>query len=449
MLLASFAIVISMPAFGAVSPSALHPAGGQYAGFVNAQERVHRLELVSEDVAQTDVEDRADIFALKAVAELQTGQLRVASDSARRALALDPAHPGALRVVAEIAEKREDMRAAREAWTRLAAVLPAGAERENVQHRIAELDAYLASNVDHDLIYVGDGDTDTQLALRVHGVLRGQARNVLIGAEARRFDASSGLTSEGEETEIDQTRFKGHIGLGWEGRHSQLTGRILGSNAGVGASAAISRDIGERYGLKGEVVYNDAYWAYSQGALNDAARDSILFTLSRNSKKVYVGLTLGASSYFVDDRDWAGDSLRGTFYSSVAWGKEYAPWRASYAIDAESFDTVRVRRTAANERFQPIPLTDREVHSLGIYKTFAKADAMGGSNRRSASVELGTGYRIDRKGEEGPFVSGAGYLPLGRKNSLKAAVEYSDVATQRVNTDGYFSFLVSIVRTFN
>ena len=61
---------------------------------------------------------------------------------------------------------------------------------------------------------------------------------------------------------------------------------------------------------------------------------------------------------------------------------------------------------------------------------------------------LAPGYRTDVEGEDGPFVDIAAGLRMSDSASLELTAQYSEVATERLNTDGYTSVFLTLKRRF-
>lgn len=145
--------------------------------------------------------------------------------------------------------------------------------------------------------------------------------------------------------------------------------------------------------------WHRAYWELVEGLADDAVQDSLRLDHERRLGRRWSGQAhLGLNRFGIDGIATAATSL------DLGFGLRYqVPWDAvdlslGYSMEARYVGGVESRRDGVGVVFQPMPLTDTEIHSLDA----AIGDAIGAEWRYSAFFSLSA----DRFGGLGPGIGG-------------------------------------------
>ena len=375
-----------------------------------------------------DQSSEAHEQTLRARAQLGLGQIGAARRTAEGVLATNPNDIEALRVLATVEEAAARWRHAATAWDRVYRVSndPAAARRRD------ELMRAFGSNVTAAAFFEGALGADEQYGGRVTVQYRPlDGPEWLVMLENRHAEDDVATLLDGTVTSVSIDRQRLEVGVGdaytW-GRVSAraiITEDVAGGRVGVGTSwGGGSVDL--------TVGYNEPYWLFSEGIVNEADTDYVALGATGRWGRVGARGAVRSSTYGVADDDEIASSVRYTAGVEVSLSEGANPFVVSYIVDGEDYDDIDVRQRVNLTTYSPMPFVDREVHSLGLYKTLG--------DTQHSFVNLGAGYRSDRYGAEGPFASVWGEQEITDRVSLGARVEYSKPSIRGADEDESWGF---------
>lgn len=388
------------------------PAPAQMAQLAGAPQD-NPSQALTPQSAQPDPTGDAHVQMLRARAQLGLGQLGEARRTAEGVLAANPNDVDALRILATVEESAARWRHAATAWDRVYRV----SNDPAAQRRRDEILRAYGSNVTGSAFFEGALGADEQYGGRVavqYRPLDGPEWAVLLENRHAEDDVATLLDGTVTSVSIDRQRLEVGVGdaLRW-GRVSAraiITNDVAGGRAGVGATwggGSIDLTVG----------YNEPYWLFSEGMINEATTDYAALAGSGRWGRVGARAAVRSSTYGVADDDKIASSVRYTAGLEVSLSGGVNPFVVSYIVDGESYDDIDVRQRVNLTTYTPMPFFDREVHSIGLYKTFG--------DTQHSFANLGAGYRADRYGAEGPFASVWAEQEITDRVSLGARVEYS------------------------
>lgn len=200
---------------------------------------------------------------------------------------------------------------------------------------------------------------------------------------------------------------------GWRNRadlsvqHDQFDGSVtigalfLGSrSAGLGLQRRQPDDAGAT-GFVAE--WHRPNWAYVEGLIDGALRDRLsVFRTQRLRTELNVRIEFGVNRYH--QREY-GEVGRSTSFAAELRLDQLArlPGLAAvYAVDGEYIDRRSARQTPSGEIFAPLPLLNREVHSVTIGYARSEGDRRAGG---LVSIDGYSGFASDRYGRSGPIAA--------------------------------------------
>lgn len=398
---------------------------------------------------------QSEMGAMEARALLELGKLADAEAAAHEALASNPKNIIALQVLADIADRGNDWRLALTRWQNVNALATDPAHKRAVEKRIREIKRAHSSQANLQAYFMGDAGNDEQVGLKASAkIVRRTQPSILVGLEVRDFDAKQPFApgetdgppaSSPLRDPISETKVRGELGIAYSIDRSDVEVAVVASQDVIGGRARYRKNLAK--GAIGvEAKINTPYWAYSRGAQNEAALDYVGVNGQRYGKQFDAWGSAGVANYTVQDREDVARSFKASAGVAARMSADINSPRLTYQLDAEYFNDINLLDAPGGGRFPGLPVTDRQVHSLGVHKRFGeKPDSLGENGNY---VDLGAGYRTDVEGEDGPFIDIAAGLRMSDTASLELTAQYSEVATERLNTDGYTSVFLTLKRRF-
>ena len=229
-------------------------------------------------------------------------------------------------------------------------------------------------------------------------------------------------------------------------QHDHIDGSVtigalfLGSgNAGLGLQRRQPDDAGST-GFVAE--WHRPSWAYVEGLIDGALRDRVsIFRIQRLRAELNGRIEFGFNRYHQRDD---GELGRSTSFAAELRLDRLAglPGLAAvYAVDGEYIDRRSARQTPSGETFAPLPLLNREVHSVTIGYTRNKGDRLAGG---LVSFDGYAGFGSDRYGRSGPIAAATlGYASGALELQLRGS-HVRNVGRSRGSTSAVGGF-VSII----
>lgn len=267
---------------------------------------------------------------------------------------------------------------------------------------------------------VKDADTQTRLSLRGRADV-GPASAIRAEIESVNLSGDAVLRSDGAILAFDGTRSKLRASYDVEAGRGVVWSAILHAGApGVGVGGEIGLRRGS-YEIALRAAYNEPFFGFVESIANDGARDSIEASIVlRGSRRWSAGAAIGYNSYDLDGVDGAATSTSlDAFvrYETPVSGRAVLIF--AYTLDAEYVGDVAIRTDAFAAAFAPLPLSDLEVHSLGL-GAFAEWDG-------GFSLDAMAGYAYDRYAEGGIFARAALTYEVGDAWRVFANASYAEV----------------------
>lgn len=243
---------------------------------------------------------------------------------------------------------------------------------------------------------VKDGDTQTRLALRGRAdigpssALRAEIEGVALSDDAV-------LRSDGSVVAFDGTRARLRASYDVETSGGVIWSAVLhGGSSGAGAGGEAALRLGA-YDVTLRAAYNEPYFGFVESIVNDGARDSVeASVVLRGGRRWSAGMSAGYNRYNLDRVDAAATSATFDAFARLeAPVGDKTTLIFAYTLDAEYVGDVAIRTDAFGAAFAPLPLSDREVHSLGL-GLYAEWDG-------GISLDAMAGYSYDRYAEGGVF----------------------------------------------
>jgi tetratricopeptide (TPR) repeat protein len=234
-----------------------------------------------------------------------------------------------------------------------------------------------------------------------------------IRAEDRRLEIDSIRRANGRVEAFDDHRGSGELWFGYNShRGSESQVGLLVNPVGNGFR------LSHQYGAPAartrlDAIYHQAYFAYVEGIIDDALRDRLALSHRREVGEHWHGeLGLSANHYRV-----MGDEVGSS--GGISAGLHYGPvpgFLIAYTLDIEAMSNVLNGGT-----FEPLPLSDREVHALGL--------TLSGRPGHRFGYDINAGYAHDRLNDGGAF----GTVTL--RYGLGPNVDVSLRASRAINVD--------------
>ena len=398
------------------------------------QPQAQTQQPVSPPATTLDEADAA--LALKSVrarALLGMGDVGQARETAGAVLKVNPDDVAALTVMALADETEDRWRQAAQYWTRINDI---SANPEAVARRDA-LKAMHPTEVGVTAFFEGSSGVDEQYGLRAGGAWRaldGPEWTALL--ETRQAEAGQVVLLDGAVSPVSLNRQRIDIGAADTMSFGRLSLNVTAAQNGAGVRASYGRTT--PWGkFEMFAAANEPYWLFSAGLANEARTDYVGASAAFYTKTLGARLAVRQSNYGVEDDDSIARSTRATAGVDVSLSDQPNSLRLSYVLDAEYFDRIDKRSGIGGALYTPMPFTNREVHSFGVYQDFG--------DKAKTFATIGAGYRDDRYGSNGTFASFSGELALDRDVRLGVRLEYSEISTRGLNENSY-SFGEAYVR---
>lgn len=280
---------------------------------------------------QTDNPDNADVLVEMASIEQSVGSWRRATGLYQQALSLDP--------------DRRDLASAKRAL-----------DRENGSQ----------IRVDWDYQQVEDGDLQIPVVLSGR-FLPTDMLDAGFRLENRYLDDDQVLRVNGVNQAVTVNRQRGEIYLGGSPASGhRLEGALLGSLGGPGAALRYTFQTPDTV-TSVNAIWNQAYWELVEGIVDDGVQDRLGIRHERQFTRRWSGEAgIGLNRFGIDNISTAATTvdLSAAIRYLIPW--EAADLTVGYSLNAQYVGTLETRRDANGNAFNPMPLTDTEIHSLDV-----------------------------------------------------------------------------------
>ncbi|MGH7583692.1 MAG: hypothetical protein ACREL5_10755, partial [Gemmatimonadales bacterium] len=236
-------------------------------------------------------------------------------------------------------------------------------------------------------------------------------------------DTPSVLLPSGETTGFVGDRQRSELGLqyDWEdGDHAE--GLVFGNRhfAGAGGSYTFVGLDGSTTTLAG--YYRQPIWDFIEEIVNDGYR-------SRVRIEHKCALFSWLDGRLAANGNWYGEEGISNAATTVSVDgnlnlklPNLAAWSLVYTLEAEYVTDQKTLTGPSDNAFQPLELTNREVHALTIdYSDSWAMSALGG---RTLAVEAYAGGGMDRYGKAGPLVGATATLRDGGPVDIQIRGDY-------------------------
>ncbi|MEC9345262.1 MAG: hypothetical protein VYB54_03480 [Pseudomonadota bacterium] len=323
------------------------------------------------------------------------------TSGAREALgALRAGNPENSDVLVELASVEESVGGWQRAISLYDRALSLDPDRRDIATSVDALDREHGSRVriDADGQFVKDGDV--QWIVRAAGrAITGETTWLGFRAENRWLDDDVVRRANGAVQAVSTTVQRGEIFGDWEfmpGHRAEAA--LLASAGGPGLGLGWNwRTPHSLTTLSGS--WNRAYWELVEGLADDATQDAVRLDHEQRISRRWSGqVHVGLNRFGIAGIDTAATSLDlgGGVRYAIPW--DYMDLSVGYSVDARYVGGVESRRDGGGVVFQPMPLTDTEIHSIDLVTN----DAIGTDWRYSAFVSMS----VDRFGGVGPGLGG-------------------------------------------
>jgi len=217
--------------------------------------------------------------------------------------------------------------------------------------------------------------------------------------ENRFLDDNAVLRANGVNQTLTVHRQRGEIwiaGNPWSGH--RLERALLASAGGPGASVRYSYRTPDTT-TSFEGIWNRAYWELVEGVADEGVQDRLAVRHERQLSRRWSGEAgIGLNRFGIADISTAATSvdLSAAIRYLVPW--EAADLTLGYSLNAQYIGGIETRRDANGNAFNPMPLTDTEIHALDV----AVSDVFLRDWRYSLFGSVG----FDRFGGFGPSLGG-------------------------------------------
>jgi hypothetical protein len=328
----------------------------------------------------------------------------------------------------DIAFAERDPRAAIRRYERAIALRPTDdGLREAKDNVVREITDRATGEVRTQSVKGGDTQTVTQLGLRASfsesDRIETQLHLVYLKDDVVQRSTGAISAFEGSRLRLNATYFS-DLGGGDEWGATLFAAQ---ATIGVGAEYAW-RSAAQQ--LEFKLAYRESYWDFVEGIADRGTRDSAQASWSGNARKAwFANVALRLNRFGIDGRDDVGRSV------SAQVGLEYRTKLSKagmltlrYGIDAEYVGDVALWSDGLGGFFSPLPLTDREIHSVAL-GLFYRADD-------SITLEGAGGYAHDRFGGGGFFGRAALGYEVTDALHFAANASYSQVSSRGIADAG-------------
>ncbi len=325
-------------------------------------------DLPSAPVALTADRGQLRLDILKAELEARTGDPVAARGALQQLDRQTQGDPDVLTALASVEQRLGGWNRAISAYDR---VLETRSGDEGVIGERRRLERNYGPQVRTDLDWQEVKDQDRQWISRTTArVPVDQNTTIDGGIEARRVIAPNVVQPDGVQTNVATNKVRGEIGIAHDWGNGQETrGVVYGQegSAGIGASHRFRNGETE---TKLTAYYHKPYWDLVNGITDRGTVDGI--ELRREQPlwprwSAAAGVTL--SRYGVDGDADVGRSLGVTAGLRYALVQDKPFVSVGYGFDGLFVTGVESRTNAQGVRYQPLPLSKRQAHSLDILAT--------------------------------------------------------------------------------
>jgi tetratricopeptide (TPR) repeat protein len=253
--------------------------------------------------------------------------------------------------------------------------------------------------------YINYHNSDWEVFTRQAGRYRLNDQWMVLGAvETVYVDAQDIRRVSGGESDFSGARVRGELGVDYDWQDSGVTRGTFFINPDS-QGGALSHAFGPLLArTSARVAYHEAEWRYLQGVVNQGTRDQIAVKHSREIiPTLNGGLGVALNRYGVRNDDNVARSVQLDGFLRYTFRPAAPLLNLSYYLDAEYSHRDR-ERNAAGERFTPLDVESREVHTLEV--------SAGGEIAKDLTYIAGVGGIADRINDSfGPLgVLGVQYL---------------------------------------
>jgi cellulose synthase operon protein C len=317
-------------------------------------------------------------------------------------------HPGGTAALTGLALLDESVQRNRQAQSLLQRAAALEPENEDVQRALEDLDRDEAPQANTEFIHRTIQGAQTEDLLRIVG-------EEVIGSALRlHFDVDQDVVSiksvqspSGVVAPYAGVLRRGEASIQYETESGlRVEGDLYASDAGPGAGAAVVRPDTEGASTI-RLDLNRPYWEFPESLAGGGTRSRLEVTRDMVlSPRISASLTAALNRYSLHQVSDAAASAAAQ--GRVTFRLLSRPQLSlEYNFDGEYKLAVATRITPDGSDFHPLPLVNREVHSLGM--------AVAGQPLHNLQATAAAGYAIDRFGGQAPFVTlKLDYRGLGR-----------------------------------
>lgn len=332
------------------------------------------------------------------------------------------------RAEAELLVAERDRRAALRLFDRLSSASPgdlglrrsAAALRRDLSDRI---EAEVSSQS------VEDGDTQTRFTLRGRADA-GPSSTLEASVETVQLTDDAVLRSDGAIVSVDTSKARLRAAYDVEAGGGVIWSAIVHAGApGVGIGGEIAWRRGTR-DIALRAAFNEPYFGFVESIANDGVRDVVEAGVTlRGSRQWSAGANLSYNRYGLDGIDSAATSVALDGFVRYETGiADRTTLIFAYVLDAEYVGDVAIRTDAFGAAFAPLPLSDREVHSLGI-GLYSEWDG-------GLSLDAMAGYAYDRYAEGGLYARASLTYDVSDAWRMFANASYAEVNARSTGGGG-------------
>ncbi len=302
---------------------------------------------------------------LRARLKARTGETDEAREKLARLQTSNPENPDVLVELANIEESVGSWRRASGLYERALGLDPERRDAAAAQRALdREFGEFVRVDTDYQKVHGGDDQVITVVSGRF---LPTDALDVGFSLENRYLDDDQVLPANGVNESVSIQRQRGEIYVGGSPASGhRIEGAALGSASGPGASARYNYQTPDTSTTL-TATWNRAYWELVEGIADDASQDRLSLRHEHQISRNWSGdAGLGFNRYGIDGIDTAATSvdISGSIRYRVPW--EAIGMSVGYSLNAQYVGTLATRRDVNGNAFNPLPLSDTEIHSLDV-----------------------------------------------------------------------------------
>lgn len=326
------------------------------------------------------------------------------------------------RAEAELRVAERDRRGGLAIYEQLAAANPSDL---GLRRSVTELRKDLSDEVQIGLLRqsVEDGDTQTRLTLRGRADV-GPVSAVRAELETVALQDNSVLRPDGVIESVDTAKTRLRASYDVEAGGGVIWSAVLhGGAPGLGIGGEVAWR-GPKHDITLRAAYHEPFFGFVETIANDGARDGVEASIVlRGSRHWSAGATLGYNRYALDGIDEAAATTAlDAFARYETPVSDRTTLIFAYTLDAEYVGDVAIRMDGLGAAFAPLPVSDREVHSLGV-GVYAEWDG-------GISLDAMAGYAYDRYSEGGVFARASLDYEITQAWRAFASASYAEVNTR-------------------